>query len=244
MRRDAPTSLESLKQEIRSVYASDREGAEDLIESYLEQRLVEATPEERLDLVEGLLSQFPSKPAAARPAKNTEQMEISRLFSVLLGKSVSMEELFSMEVLDKLADSVNTIFDTLNRIIGVIHGTLLGERAELETIRHIIGSSIEVGGETDSLQIYLDQIQKAFLVAHEAFKQAAKVKVGQVIAELDPEAIAAGAGGGLKFGPLRKAELFEIYKVKFKEVKGWFESGRFANELVREFEKTCKKLYK
>lgn len=50
-------------------------------------------------------------------------------------------------------------------------------------------------------------------------------------------------GGGLRFGPLRKAELYEIYKEKFSQFKGWFESGSFMEELLREFEKTCQRLY-
>ena len=95
----------------------------------------------------------------------------------------------------------------------------------------------------DSLQNYLDQIQEAFLVAHKAFQEAAQTKVGEILKELSPDHFEASEGGWLKFGPFRKAELFEIYKEKFQACKSWFESGRFMEELLREFEKTCQKLY-
>ena len=44
---------------------------------------------------------------------------------------------------DKLARSLNTLFDTLNQIIGVIHTTFLGQKGEMETIRLIIGSALK-----------------------------------------------------------------------------------------------------
>ena len=115
------------------------------------------------------------------------------------------------------------------------------------TIRGIIGSNfekIEASGTHDSLQSYLDQIQDAFLVAHQSFQQAAQTRVRQILDELDPKRISDLSKGGYKFGPFRKAELFEVYKEEFKVCKAWFESGRFANELLREFEKTCQKSYK
>ena len=42
---------------------------------------------------------------------------------------------------------------------------------------------------------------------------------------------------------LRKAESFELYAQKFEAFKDYFESGRFMEELLREFENNCQKLF-
>jgi hypothetical protein len=238
-----PISIESLANKIRTLYKSDPSRSETLIEKYLEERLKGLLPAERLSFLEKLTEQFKDLTPKILPDVRLKQEGFSRLFSLLLGKKISTADLSSAELLEKLAHSLNTIFDTLNQIVSVIHITLLGEKVELETIRHIIGSNLEGEGRSDSLQSYLDQIQEAFLVAHRALKQAAQTKMNEILTELNPDRFETSSRGGLKFGPLRKAELFEIYKEKFSNCKGWFESGRFMEELLREFEKTCQTLY-
>lgn len=179
-----------------------------------------------------------------------ESVEFSRLFSQLVGIPVGREDLSSTELLVKLTPSLTTIFNTLNEIVGVINTTLLGRKIELETIRRIIGSTLEEE-EPDcstSLKNYLDQIKKAFFVAHQAFQQAAKTKISEMLSELNPDQLETSAGGGrimhgFKFGPLRKADLFESYKEKYQACQRWFESGRMIEELLREFEKVCQKIY-
>jgi len=240
----SPITIEALANEIRTIYRSDPWGAETLIETFIQQRLQNFSPAEKVGLLEKLTHQFESPSTKVLPEIDLESKEFLRLFSLLFGERISTPDLCSTELLEKLANSLNTIFNTLNQIIGVIQTTLLGKTAEFhETIRHIIGSDLEGNAEATSLQSYLDQIQEAFLVAHQAFKKAARTRVGEVLEELNPDRIEATAGGGLRFGPFRKAECFEIYKEKFRACKGWFESGRFTEELLREFEKTCQNLY-
>jgi len=152
-------------------------------------------------------------------------------------------DLSSNELLEKLALSLNTIFDTMNEMIRTIDTTLLGKKPELETIRHIIGSQLEAETHSDSLQTYLTRIQKAFLISHKAFQEATQIKLGEILKELNPERFESEPMGGFKVGPLRKAELFERYKERFQTIKKWFESGRFKEELLREFEKACQRLY-
>jgi len=243
-KRSSPIPIEVLAGEIRTIYKTDPFRAETLIEAYIHQSLKEFSPTEKMKLLEKLTHQFESVSPNAPPDLDFESKEFSRLFSLLLGKRISEVDLSCTEVLEKLAHSLNTIFNTLNQIIGVIQTTLLGKKTEFdEPIRHIIGSNLEGSAGTASLQSYLDQIQEAFLVAHRAFQKAAQTKVSEILKELNPDRIKATTGGGLKFGPMRKAEFFEIYKEKFRACKGWFESGRFTEELLREFEKTCQKLY-
>jgi len=184
------------------------------------------------------------------PESTPESVKFSRLFSQLVGIPVGKEDLSSTELLVKLTPSLATIFNTLNEIVGVINTTLLGRKIELETIRRIIGSTLEEE-ELDcstSLKNYLDQIKKAFFVAHQAFQQAAKTKISEMLSELNPDHLETASGGGrithgFKFGPLRKADLFESYKEKYQACQRWFESGRMIEELLREFEKVCQKIY-
>jgi hypothetical protein len=235
-------AMEKLAAEIRTVYESDPKQSEFMIETFLQKKWKEYSPLERLNLLEKLNKQFEDS-TPIQVQQGTGAGDPSRLLSLLLGKRVSVLDLSSEEFLEKLARSLNTVFDTLNQIIGVIHSTLWGKQAEMETIRLILGSNLEGKGQPDSLQNYLDQIKDAFLVSHRAFRLAAHTKVGEVLKEMDPDRIAAEAEGGLEFGPLRKAKLFEIYKEKFLKCKNWHESGRFLEDLLREFEKDCQKLY-
>ncbi len=149
------------------------------------------------------------------------------------------EELDSKEVLNGLSQSLNTVFNSLNDLILVIQSTL-GRSSEVETIRSFIVSHL---GEGKQLEAYLNQIKEAFLVAHRAFEEATRVKFQQALEELDPNAIEASSEGGLKIGPLRRAEHFDIYKARFQRVSRWFNSERFSEELTREFEKICQRIY-
>ena len=237
-------SIEDLANEIRAINRSDPSHSEASIEEYLEQRLEGVSPTERMLVIEKLARQFKGFSPEIKLNLGLEPEAFSKLFSLLLGKKISPSDLSSEELLEKLAHSLNTVFDTLNQIISVINTTLLGKKDELETIRQIIGSDLKEEREKTSLQNYLNQIQEAFLVAHKAFQQAAQTKLGQILSVLDPDNIAAAKEGGLKFGLLRKAELFDIYKEKFQGCKDWFESGRLMGELLREFENVGQKLYK
>jgi len=198
----------------------------------------------RRELLSRLLRKFDEPGAEPSPLAAKRQEMILRHLVRLLGKESVPLDAGSEETAEKILKAFNTVFDSLNGIIGTIHATLLGRKEEMETIRHVIGSSIDgAGGGARALNDYLEQIQRAFLVAHKAFQEAALLKVGQFLAELDPGKLESDAEGGLKFGALRKAELFDIYKDKYKTCQGWLSSGRFQEELLREFEKICQKLY-
>jgi hypothetical protein len=243
-------TLQNAAAEIRMIYKTNPSVSAASIEAYMEERLKQDSPEEKLVFISELAQLFAVVPATQNPPPAkletgdfSEQKEYSHLFTLLFGKNTTKFDLSSEEHMEKLAKSLNTIFDSLNQIIGVIHTTLLGEQSEMETIRHIIGSGVGSHEKADSLQTYLDQIQRAFLVAHRAYQEAAKSKVRQLLEEISPDKISESVGGGLKFGPLRKAELFESYKDRHELCKKWLESGRLMEEVMRDFEKICQKLY-
>lgn len=194
----------------------------------------------RRDLLSRLIRKFDA-PAPAIAAKRQEMLQ--RHLARLLGKESAALEVGSEEFAEKMAIALNTVFDSLNAIIGTINATLLGRKPEMETIRHVIGSSIEGAAGAQSIDGYLEQIQRAFLVAHRAFQDAARAKVGQFMVELDPAKLESEAEGGLKFGALRKADLYDAYKDRYATCAKWLASGRFTEELLREFEKTCQKQF-
>jgi hypothetical protein len=241
---NSPVSIEELASAVKQIYRSDVSQAETLIEKYLEERLQGASPLDKLAHLERLCEEFRGA-AAQEPSSPESQPEVvAKLFSLFLGKKVSESDLSSNEFLERLAGSLNTVFDSLNEIVGVINATLLGKQAELETIRQIIGTDLhdELGGS--SLEDYLAQIKKAFLASHQAFKEAAEIQVRQILHELDPHRLAETEAGGLKIGALKKAGLFEVYQERFQKVQNWFSDGRFTEELLREFEKSCQRFYR
>ena len=237
-------SFDELLRGIQTIYKSDPSRGEGLMEEYLAQKLKGFPPVERMAILEKLVLQFENVGPQTRANLSPLPEEFTRFFSLLLGHQISSQDLSSSVFWGKFASSLNTIFDTLNQIVGVIYANLLGQRNTVETIRQIIGSSWEEEGKPESLQGYLDQIREAFLVSHRAFQQAAVNQMRGVLAELEPGRLEAEGEGGLNFGPFLKAELFEAYKQKFKKVLGWFDSGRFREELLREFEKNCQELLK
>jgi hypothetical protein len=233
--------IDKLTRDIKELYSSDVPNAGTLIEGYLDQCLEGLGPSERLELLDKLTYEFKPVISEKPSSPKTGPDLVAKLFSLFLGKKVSDIDLSSAEFLQRLAGSLNKVFDSLNELVGVINLTLLGKQAGLETIRHIIGTNLHDEVEHNSLETYLAQIKEAFLLSHQAFKKAAQTKVKEILFELDPQRIEQSEPGGLKLGPLRKANLFEIYQEKFQRVQKWFESGRFEKELLRNFERICER---
>ncbi len=240
---DAQQELDQLAKQIREIHASDRPHAEDRIEGFLESSLEGVSRDEKMRIVGELTSRFEANRVRSAEDVTVDREILARVFSFLLGKKVSQADLSSTELLQRLADSLNTIFDMLNQLVSVINTTFLGQREGIETIRQMIGFHLEGENQLRSLESYLGQINKAFLTAQQAFKIAAEKKVREILVELDPERIAASAGGGFKLGRLRKADRFELHVEKFKAFENWFNSGRFMEELLREFEHNCQRLF-
>jgi hypothetical protein len=227
--------------EIRSLYRIDPINAEAPLEQYLCAVSRDLALPERLALLDRVIADI--DPATARPGSQRDAETVTRFFSILLGRTITPTELASPEFHEKLAQSLGIIFDSLNQIIGIIHTTLLGESGELETIRHLLGSNIECTESAASLRRRLDTIQQGFLISHKAFQHAIQVKMEQILTELDPRTIEAAAERGIRFGPFRKADLFQNYEDRYSALKEWVQSGRCREEVLREFEKICRKQF-
>ena len=165
---------------------------------------------------------------------------IHQLVSRFLGSAKSdTSAIAPRELAEKFAGSLNALFDSVNQIVSVINVTLLGKSSELETIRKVIGENIQGETEYESIKEYLERIKKAFLVSHQSFQLAASSVVEELLTEMDPETLAKESSAGFKFGPLRKAELFDQYAEKHARCKRWLSSGACREKLLREFERHC-----
>ena len=228
--------------EIRNIYISDKNQSEKQIERFLNKKFKELSGPESVTALNKLIAEFDSRHQKEIDNFIIDNRIMSPIFSFLLGRDVPATDLSSTELMERLAESLNTIFDSLNQLIGVINTTLTGETSGEQTIRQVIGFHLEGEGQGKSLESYIGQINKAFLTVQRSFKKTAQIKLGQILQEIDPDRISDQAGGGLKIGPLRKAEYYEIYEEKHRKIKKWFESGRFMEEFLQEFEKHCQNL--
>lgn len=213
--------------------------SDELVEAYLIKQMDEMDDSQRIDALRTVIAGMGRTCAPMASNDETSEAVLSQVCSLLLGRSVTMDDLTSSEILENLAESLNTIFNTLNQLISVINMTFTGEGSPEQTIRQVIGFRLEGEGQSNSLETYLGQISNAFLTSQQSFKEAAYAKVKQVLAVLDPEQLAAETGKGLKFGPLKKAEMFDIYEQRYEKIRKWFSSGRFMEDFLREFEKNC-----
>ncbi len=237
-------SLEIMIDDVTKICEAGGANAESIAEKYLEKELDSLPGIEKIAVLDRLISHVKEKNSPAGIPVDLDTTLVSKLFSMLLGERIGEMDIASVEVIERLAASLNTVFDSLNELIAGINATLLGNVSGTETIRFVIGSQLEQGGESKSLESYVAQIKEAFAISHQAFQDAGMTKMREILGELDPKKIEESAEGGLKFGPLRKAELYDIYQDKHRTLKNWLETGLLIEALLREFERICQRLYR
>jgi uncharacterized protein (DUF2267 family) len=222
--------------EVRDIYTSDPRRAAQRIEAHLKDRLSDQSSTAAKAVLRRLIEQLRMR---QKTTGSTDSQVLTQVFSLLLGRKVEPDDLSSTEFLERLAQSLNTIFNALNQLISVINMSFTGGHGGDQTIRQFIGYHLEGADQTKPLEEYLGQINRAFLMTHEAFKKTVQTKVQQILQSLDPDLLAAERTSGLKIGPLRKAENFDILKEKIERIQKWFDSGRFMEDFLREFENNC-----
>jgi hypothetical protein len=226
-----------LAAELRNLYIAHPDGAEERIEALLKQRLSAQGAPEAEAVMRQVIGHL-RKPQQTQAGVDSQIM--TRMFSLLLGRKVEPDDLSSTALLERLAESLNTIFNALNQLISVINISFSGgAQSGDQTIRQFIGFHLGGEDQTKSLEDYLGQINQAFLMTHEAFKKAAQSKVRQIMHAIDPAKLATERSSGLKLGPMRKAEDFDNLKTKIERIQKWFDSGRFMEDFLREFETNC-----
>lgn len=229
-------SIDELAGTLREIYSRDPVQAEQAFQKFLNDHLGSLAPEERDQVLGKLEEAFPL------PATNAPGQPAESLISLLLGRNVSGLEACSPETLQRLGESLDVIFSTLNDLVHLINSSLGGNPAGDETIRHIIGNSLEGGSRMQSIEEYLGQIRKAFLIAQQSSREAARVIAGSILKELDPKALEESVKG-FRIGPLKKAEAYANFEQKYQRVMKWFDSDRFQTDFLRQFEKSCQKSF-
>lgn len=231
-------AIDQLVNEIRDIYVPDSDQAEKRIEQFLKRRLKNLSEPQSLSVLKKLIAEFGSTCHNGTDSIIFDDRVMPRIYSLLLGKDVSQSSLSSTELLQRLTESLNTIFKTLNELTRIMNITLYEKCLGKPGIQTIIESNPE------SLESYLGQIKTAFLTIQRAFEKAAEVKINQILRELDPDQISDAPGAWLKITPLKKAKSYEIYEDKYREIKNWFESDKFIEDFRRAFEHSCQNLLK
>lgn len=233
---------EKLAARIRKIFQEHGDQSALPVEDYLQTELASLDVSDKMKVLERLIEGFDISGPAGHPSSNAiEDHVLARVIKLLLGRDISPTDFNSDELLESLANSINTVFESLNQLISVINTTLVGNQDSDQTIRQVIGYHLEGSPNTRSLESYIGQIGKAFFQSQEASKKAAHTKVMEILEELSPERIKKEAGIS-KLAPLRKSRYFEMYEAKFEKFENWCESGRFMESFLREFEKNCQKI--
>lgn len=233
--------IDRLAAAVREIHTAEPQRAEEAIEAFLSDELREMAHEEKVQVVGMLEEVFTSRNPAAAGGLGGDLMD--RLVPLLLGRDVDAGAAQGPELVGRLAAALNTVFSSLNELIAVIDSTLGGSPGGDETIRQIIGSTLGQDKAGMSIEEYLDRIRKAFLAAQQSSREAARTVAGYIMTELDPAAMEPQSGG-LRIGPLRKAEAFELFTEKYARVKKWYDSERFLLDFLRQFEKNCQTSFK
>lgn len=238
-------SLEQTEHKIRSIYDRDPDRAAAEIEQLLQAELSGCSASEQIEVLARLKSSFGGAASQLPQPQDSgiDEKTLRTLLSRLLRKSSVRADLPAEQMLDKMTDAMTLIFETLNQLVAAIQATLFGKSPDLETIRYVIGSTLDEDGTARSIEEFLDQIRDAFLISHQAFQLAAREKVEEILQELEPAGLLDRASSGLRRGPFGKAEAFEIFREKHEIIGQWLTSERFQHDLLRAFETQCLRLY-
>ncbi|MFO7885653.1 MAG: hypothetical protein R6U68_12595 [Desulfobacteraceae bacterium] len=231
-----------LADQLSEYYQADPEKAAYSIEKFLDHALKDFSPEKQTDILDDLLEKFSDTRAEDASVQFPgNHAAFNKVFSLILGRSFESDLISPEKQLEKLAESLNTLFDALNNLISIINSTLCSSQDKDATIRQVIGYHMHENEHHIPLETYIGQISKAFLAVREASNDAAHEKTREILMELSPARLEKEAGV-TKLNPLRRAKCYSAYEIKFNKFKKWFESGRFTESYLREFEKQCQKI--
>ena len=236
-------SLNRLTDEVRNIYQVDRDNGADRVEKYLEAALADCPPDRRSAYLAELISIFSHDSQASAPIVETKPEAFNKLITMLLGKEILKKNLSLEEMIEQLASALNTVFDSVNKLVGGMNATLMGSTSGEETIRVVISASMDKDEGIQALEKFLDQIGKFFAIALQAYKESAKTKIDEILRELNPENLADNTDLSLKFGLMRKAHLYDCFHDKYQTLQNWQKSGLLLEAFVKEFEKNCQNLY-
>lgn len=231
-------SMTNLVEELRDVYLAEPAAAQEQIERLLAQRFEGLPAEERLNEIRKLKDCFGGpKNKNAAVSEGASGDDLKKFIALLLGQRVGSKDMDDRQLQEQLCGSLNSIFDSLNQLLQAMKTTfnLKDSRFE-ETIRHVLREQLVEENPTGSLEEYIDQIRISFFKSFDCSKAAYKAIMEKLLSEINPETLLLQTGGGIKLGPLKKAEAFDRYKILYDSLHEWYESGRGLEEYLRAFE--------
>lgn len=238
--------MEKISEDLREIYRADPSQAEKTIGTYLELILKGYDLENRVSIMDQLKNRFrPEKTAIPVEKKRSSVSSapapdnLLQFFTLLLGHEINESELSSADMINRLKDSLDTIFDSLNELVSAINASIINDASEDKTIRQIIGYHLGDDHHLEILANYIGRIKNIFLVTQQAFKEAAKSSVDHILKEFDPEAIKGEASGAFGVPMMKKAKYFDTFEKKYQRYQEWVASERFMEFFLREFEKKC-----
>jgi hypothetical protein len=238
-------SLDQLTAEIRDIYLADDANAVTNLEDCLRETFVDFSSAERGELLKKMISKFSQSSTADVVVSEGASDGYGKLLTMLLGKEILKKDLPPEEMIKQVAAAVNTVFDSVNTLVCGINSTLVGSGSpeSEETVRMVIRSSMDADEGIGALKKFLDQTGEFFAIALKAYQEAARVKIDEILDELNPERLEAEFEGKVKFGPLYKAQVYDCYLGKYKTLQNWQRSGLLLEAFMKEFEKNCQILY-
>ena len=236
-----PIQYEKMEARICNIFNEHKDTADSSINEYLENELKILDPSDKMDVLDKLIDQFDGSDSGENKSIAIDDHVLARVIKLLLGRDITQADISTEALLESLAASINTVFESLNQLISVINTTLVGKQDPDQTIRQVIGYHLEGSSQAKTLEAYIGQIGKAFFASQEASKRAAHAKVMQILEELSPDKIEQETDVS-RLSPMRKSKYYDVYELKFKKFEKWFESGRFMESFLREFERNCQKI--
>ena len=233
------SSMIRLADELRDVYLAEPTEAREQIERFLKKRFESLPAGERLNEIGKLKRCFSGRKSGCGPSPGkAADGELKRFIGLLLGQQAESEDMDDRRLQEQLSSSLNSIFNSLNQLLQAMKTTfnLKDSRFE-ETIRHVLREQLVEETPAGSLEEYIDQIRISFFKSFDCSKAAYNTIMEKLLSELNPETLLSEAGGGIKLGPLKKAEAFDRYRLVYDSLHKWHESGRGLEEYLRAFEK-------
>ena len=238
----ADFAIDQITEELREIYHADPARAETTMNTYLDFMFRGLSPQEKQNRLSALKNRF--RPAMETASQSREEVPagedlLSQFIPLVLGHDVSAQALPPSELIKRLGDSLNTIFNALNELVNAINQSITTDDSPDKTIRQLIGCHLGDEQHLQALTEYIGRIKHTFLITQEAYKMSVQAVVDNILNEFDPEKLQAGATGKFGFGAMKKSQYYDLFEKKYDAYRHWVTSGRFMDRFLREFEKNC-----
>jgi len=226
-------------EEITALFRSDISVADREIEKYLDISLQGLSLNDRLAVLTELIASFQVDELQDQMKTPVE----ADLFAALLGIEMSCGDIAPELLTQRLVSSMRTVLASLGELIDGLNFFMNKESFEAKTIEEVLAASIESPEGDAELTTYLNQIKFAYASMYEGFQQTSHTQIKKMLQELSPEKMSESVSGGLNVGLFRKAQMFDIYCEKHRNLSNYIDRGLFTESLLRSFESESQRAF-